>query len=104
MNLLERVISPPDEAMDNESSADEIVERLLLKMDDHDLLREVANDQKHMLKTMEEFIVASNARMGSIEEKQEKLEERHTKLENRMTYFCGALAAIMFVIEVFFKK
>ncbi len=90
--------------MAEEHILEKIFEKLLTKMDDHDLLREVANDQKHMLKTMDDFILAADTRMGNIEEKQDKLEDKHGKLENRMNYFCGALAVIMFVIEVFFKK
>jgi len=74
-----------------------ILEKLLDKMDDHDLLQKVSNDMGHMSGTMQSFISAANIRLSNLEDKQ-------GKLENRMNYFCGGLAVIMFVIEVFFKK
>lgn len=74
-----------------------ILERLFDKMDDHDLLQKVSNNQEHMTVTMQSFIAAANVRMSN-------LEEKYGKLENRMNYFCGGLAVILFVVEVFFKK
>lgn len=100
-NLPERA-TKPDSPMPEEF--DSLIEKLFTKMDDHDLLKEVANDQRHMLKTMDNFILAANTRMGELEVKQEKLETRHESLVNRMNYFCGGLAGIMFIVEIFFKK
>ncbi len=80
-----------------EIDAQTLLERLFDKMDDHDLLQKVSNDMGHMATTMQAFISAANIRLSNLEDKQ-------GKLENRMNYFCGGLAVIMFVIEVFFKK
>ena len=73
------------------------ITKLLDRLNDHDLLIEVANNQKNMIKTMGDFIQTADTRMG-------RLEERHRTLELRVNAGFAGLAVIMYLINHFVKS